>query len=449
VTKLCAQKNLLAGEKTTKDILMDLSIAQSTGLSRIKPTLEFLGNTTILVVLMGLPATVYHYSIFHVPIALLSYRRVLEAGLFPATLVVLFLIYLFWVERKSSGPEKSVLAGVADTLPRRHIADFYLSLPAIPFMIPAVFVCLTGALAIFLWLFWGIGWVFVKSIAWGFDELTLSGRWITFIGFSIFVLLFIGFYHGMKIIHKREITTDLSKTREDIPSLNQSTEDSYNTPTKPINRSGMWPFPPGIPPKTLKDSLGRSLLLYLMLPPLFMLYAYLTKTAILLVDLPWRVTERITGEVLLMGGIFMGIAYAQFMSAQLLGTFVGSQDEKASEGAKIARRMTYGVFIVACIVLYSLYIYPHLPRVYGGGHPEILDIVTDGSAIPNHLRHLFADNTSKNLYIENIQLIDKTTDEVVFCKAQQTAHICLALPNSSIVSMSWKYGCSMRTGDSE
>jgi len=471
---------------------MDISTAQSTGLSRIKPTLEFLGSTTILVVLMGLPATLHQYSTLHVPIALLSYRRVFEAGLFPATLLVLFLIYLFWTERKLSGCEESVFAGIADSLSRRNTAkpnQDFTQLPFIPFIFLLILVCLTAYLAIYTWGLWGIGWVFIKPIEWVFDGFILSDRWMIVLGCSIiflcfliikkffdklgssvgialfipivFVILFfviealtwglwgIGwvFIKPIEWVFDGFILSDrwtiilgfsiilvvflylLYKMRKEKSSL--------DLPTNLIKRpAGYTNFI--MNSKTLKGSIIRSLFAYILGPVLVILYVYLTKSGILLIGLPWPVS--FTQEALLQGGIFIGIASAHFMSVVFLGKFTTSRNKRTSEIAKNAIRVTYSIFVIACITLYSFYIYPHLPRSYGGGHPETLDIVTSGSVMPDYLGSSFKINKAGNIYIENIQLIDKTINEVIFCKVQQTTHRCFALPNSSIVGMTWKNG---------
>ncbi|MCP4338822.1 MAG: hypothetical protein GY799_08015 [Desulfobulbaceae bacterium] len=103
---------------------MDSSTAYPTGFSWIKSALEFLGITTVLVVFMGLPSTIHHHFTFHIPIVLLSYRRVLEAGLFPAILVVLFLAYLFWVEKKTFGHKKLVYVDITGAMTREAFRVF-------------------------------------------------------------------------------------------------------------------------------------------------------------------------------------------------------------------------------------------------------------------------------------------------------------------------------------
>ncbi len=384
---------------------MDLS-PQSTGLPRIQPILEFLGGTTILAVLMGLPATLHHYSTLSVPIALLSYRRVLEAGIFPATLLVIFLIYLFWVERKSSKDKPAL---------------FDLSSPAIPFMVPAVLVLLTGLVAMYVWLSWAIGRGLVRPIEWVLDGFTLSDRWTTLIGLGFVIIVAALVVARIRMHSQGTSLTTVEESAKKIPEASTTRVDMiYGWLLKP---------------KTLKHSLFGSLAMYLLLPPATILFAYLTKTTILLVGLPWP--GIFAQEVLLIGGIFTGIAYAHVFSADLFARFATSKNKETSEGARSARRVTYTVFVAACITLYSLYIYPHLPRSYGGGHPEMLNIVTNSSAIPEHLKPLFTADDGSNIYIEDIQLIDKTTEEVIFCKVQKGTPTCFAIPNSSIVSMSW------------
>jgi len=455
---------------------MDISTAQSTGLSRIQPILEFLGSTSILVILMGLPATLHQYSTFNVPIALLSYRRVLEAGILPAILVVLFLIYLDLVERNLSELKKSVFVDIPYPLSPRKTKILDLSLPTIPFIYLSIIIFFTGYLAAITWGFWGVSWVTIKPIEWLFDEFILSNRWMIVLGFNICLLVFLIKY---KISKKLYSSFGWSL----LPSFFVFIIKFYEwvfwgvgwVIIKPIEwlfgkfiLSDSWMIFLGfitvlvcfifrkyiykpaynwvcvffgvvteIKSFTLKDALIRSLFYYLFFPVIIVFCAYLTKTGILLVGLPWHVS--LTQNTLIKGGAFIGMAYAHSMSISMLSKFRVSLYKETREGAKIAIRMIYSVFVTVCIVLYSFFIYPHLPRNYGGGNPEILDVVTSGSVVPDHLRHLFTVNAFDNIYIEKIHLIDKTTDEMIFCKVQQTTHKCFALPNSSIVSMSWQY----------
>jgi hypothetical protein len=118
---------------------------QGAGLTSLKPVLEFLANTTVLVVLMGVPATIHQYSMFHVPIVFLSYRRVLVAGIVPAILTALFVAYLLWVEKRLSPSGDSVIVDTSGEYVGRRTASTtsFLALPAMPFVFP-------GALALIL-----------------------------------------------------------------------------------------------------------------------------------------------------------------------------------------------------------------------------------------------------------------------------------------------------------
>jgi hypothetical protein len=415
---------------------MGESTSQTTGFSKFKPTVEFLGGISILVVAMGLPATVYHYSSLHVPMALLSYRRMLEAGLLPAALVVSFLMYLFWVEQKATKGPESMIVGIADRADRPRI-DYSLSIVAFPVIIPAALVLLGGLVTLYLWMTWGIGWVLVSPLGWLFPELDLSDRWTAFIGFSGVAIALATSLLRPRRNRRRKQATATSQDGESSSSAAESRSHLVSAnvhPTRGLYKDFMTR---SILPEKLKDAILGSLFFYLFLPPMLIFCLYSIKSGFRLLDLSWPMV--FTDEFLVVSGVFMGVAYAHFMSAAAFAVLLASGSQKTNEAAMIGRRITYVIFVAACIALYCIYIYPNLPRSYGGGRPEIVDIVAEAKVIPEPLKPLFTISPSSTVYLKDVQLIDKTASEVVVCKSRDSDPRCFSLPNSSVVSMSWTY----------
>lgn len=411
-----------------------------TGLSKIKPAVEFIGGTSILVVIMGVPATVYHYSSLHIPIALLTYRRMLEAGILPAALLLSLLMYLFWVERKPTEGQTSVILGISDHVAQRSARYHYLELPALPFVAPAVFIIIGGFIAMYLWIFWGIGWIFERPIGWLFPDLDYSDRWTLLIGFGPAAILIIALILRRRLLDRRLAGKAITRQADDVSSLEMSR--GHSVPGRARRTKGRSPSSYDLMerfmlPRTLKDSVLGSLAFYPLIPVMLIAVSYLIKSAFWLLDISWPAV--FTNEVLLVSNIFMGVAYGHFMSEHSFSHLLDSPNQKTSQGARIGRRSTYAIFVSACIALYCLYIYPMLPRSFGGGRPEIVDIVIEAKVIPEPLKRLFPDSDSGNSYLKEVQLIDKTASEAIICKAHNSDSRCFSIPNQSVVSISWKF----------
>lgn len=407
----------------------------SKGLS-FQSILEVSARATLLVVIMGLPAMISQYVTLNIPIALLGYRRVLEAGTIPAIMTGVLVVYFMWSTRKSREREwfhniRGWLHGILRMQNKVNYGGFAAAYPAIPLLIPAILVILAGFISIYVWFIWALGWLIVKPI-----ELLFLGSEVVDWEKTLIGIVTITVIIGLFWFRKRKLKHESTKAENNLSDKNpRTTSTGVLTPTPRIPRRTNDPLKFWADPATLPQAVFGSIFSYVIIPVSIIGMTHMIRITFPLVALNWPVG--LTHKVVVLTGVFMGVAYAHFLSAFQFGKFTEDANENIRQGANIASGTSYGIFVSAIVVAYSIYIFPVLPRAFGGGLPHVVNITVRANEAPPSFSQLSKKAEANMVEIFEVDLIDKIGTDIIFCKKQNGSELCFVIPNNSITSLSW------------
>jgi hypothetical protein len=381
------------------------------GISRLKSWFDIVAASTILIAMMGIPATVNHYSSLNIPISLLSYRRILEAGFIPAIIMFFFLSFIIF--------NKPTLKETSEKFSR-------LIIPAIPFLLPVLILCF--AFIIFFWsyLFWFIGWIITRPLIWFKLNWPLENYILFITGIIVVMSIIIPvLYHTRKKKKKEKQALSPANTNY---SDNKSREKQKDIIEDIFS------------PNTLFKWFRNALYSYLTIPLTIIGFVYFIRLSCTFYGITWP--SFLTSKVIWIISILCGFAYAHYT---VLIMELKQINYKYSEIKliKISRYISYTILFLSYISIYSLFIYPILPRSLGGGKPQKVNLlVTNHLEIENVSKLVVSvDNSNRSadelIEYSNLLLVDVCASEVIICLDSEHPKEGIAISRDIVKAIKW------------
>ncbi|MFX0137502.1 MAG: hypothetical protein ACFFDN_27945 [Candidatus Hodarchaeota archaeon] len=384
----------------------------SFGMGRLKSFFEIIAASTIFLIIMGVPATVFHYTTLSISISLLSYRRILEAGIIPAIIMLLFLSYFLYAERSIN-------------ISNKKISDL-LTFPTIPFLLPAVSLLIISMFSFWSYVFWSFGWLLTKPLFWANIKWKPNNLNLLLLGLSsvLLVLLIV-----VLIKPKKKTSKDKQLTSKE------------KLPYSKVRYLPDW-LPRDIEEFTKPGSylkwLRTSILYYIFLPLGVVGGFYFVRITFLFYEFGWP--HFITSNLIWIFGLITGPAYAHFM---ICSTPIPNPSSKEIRLIKKSVKISYGIFILFCIITYSILIYPNLPRSFGGGKPEKVTIWATYDFIPlkkSEIKDSLSPNQKEELIeYPNLLLIDITPTDIIVCSESCPQIKGFAVSRTIVKAISWEH----------
>ncbi len=185
------------------------------------------------------------------------------------------------------------------------------------------------------------------------------------------------------------------------------------------------------------EVIRNAVIFYLLLPSMMVALIYLIKHSVSLLGLPWPKIFSHTFIVLF--GPLLGAAYAHFMTST--NTASVARGRLVDRGPKLVRRTSYSVFVISCVLVYSIGVYPNLPRSLGGGKPDLIGVRVSDKNVLSDVARLTADMSTagkrEGVSYTKLYLIDLNQFDVILCRKIESPAACAVIPRKAVESFYW------------
>lgn len=336
---------------------------------------EVVGSSVVFIVIMGLPATIASFASYEIPISLLSYRKIIEAGVLPG-LITISLLALY-IKSKETSKIKEML-----------------SLPAIPLIFPGVILIILILIAVYSYVFWAVGFLVSRPFLLIIEKEFFSSINLFLIGFSIILLIFCAVKIKNVVRKKRNKGNEKKDIRESRANHEYKRKLEYV-----------------LFPQTLKQWYLAEFVNMGGIPILFFLGLIFIKIAI-----RFYFNQSISFLNLkysCMLSILLGLPYGLFMmntiSVPHLNVYI-------TKKINFIRKFNYLLLVSTIVCFYSFIVYPHLPRSFGGGKLDKIDIILSSNILDediNKSMNFVNYENDDNIRINDLEIIDITSSYVI------------------------------------